>query len=98
MVGVYARIDQVLVMEMLGPRAVGIYAAAANLTEALYIVPAAVAAAYFSALLALRGAGAAYDARWSALYKAMLVFGVAAALAVSVGSGLIVRLLYGPDF
>jgi O-antigen/teichoic acid export membrane protein len=98
MVAVYARIDQVLLMEMLGPRAVGIYAAAANLTEALYIVPAAVATAYFPALLAARGSGTAYEARWSGLYKAMLLFGFAAALAVSAGSGVIVRLLYGPDF
>jgi O-antigen/teichoic acid export membrane protein len=98
MVAVYARIDQILVMEMLGARAVGIYAAAANLTEALYIVPTAVASAYFPALLAARQTSARYEARWSRLYKAVLVFGIASALAVSVGSGVIVRLLYGPDF
>jgi len=98
MIGVYARIDQVLVMEMLGARAVGLYAVAVGLTEALYTVPLAVATAFFPALLAVRDQGRLYQARWSMLYRGLLAFGVAAALALSLASGAIVRLFYGAGF
>ncbi len=98
MVAVYMRVDQLLIMELLGVRAVGIYAAASNLTEALYIVPTVVASSFFPAILYARPSATLYQARLSSLYKATLGFGVASALLVSAGSDMIVRLLYGPQF
>lgn len=48
---IYMRIDQIMIKEMLGDYEVGIYSAAARITEASYVVPTLLTAALFPAIL-----------------------------------------------
>jgi O-antigen/teichoic acid export membrane protein len=51
---IYLKVDQVMLGLMVGDREVGIYAAAARISEVWYFVPAAIAASFFPRLIDLR--------------------------------------------
>lgn len=52
----YTRVDQILLRQLLGPEEVGLYAAAVNLSEALYSLPLLFAGAAFPIIVAVREA------------------------------------------
>ena len=95
---IYLRIDIVLLERLRGPQEAGIYAVAARLSEAWYMVPVALMAAIFPALLSRRDDAAAYHRGLQSSLDAL--FGIALALAVFVqlfGRPL-VELLFGTAF
>jgi O-antigen/teichoic acid export membrane protein len=51
MVAVYMKIDQIMIMEMLGSASVGQYAIAARLSESVYFIPSIISASLFPALI-----------------------------------------------
>jgi len=95
----YMRIDQVLIMALVGAEGVGLYAAATVLTEALFFVPAVVSSTLFPAIVAA-GAGdvATYAARRVMLYRALLGGTLVMSMTVALAAPLIVRILYGERF
>jgi polysaccharide transporter, PST family len=96
---VYMKIDEVMLRQMSGPEAVGIYAAAARLSEVWYFLPTALASSVLPGLLQARAEGKARYAERQQQY-----FDVSAALAygLSIPTALlapwIVRIAYGEAF
>jgi O-antigen/teichoic acid export membrane protein len=99
MIAVYMRIDQVMIRTMLGNTALGIYSAAIKLTEVWYSVAMVITTAIFPAIVSARKAGEQlYESRLQLLYGGMSWLGIAIALPISVLSGWLIRLLYGPAY
>jgi O-antigen/teichoic acid export membrane protein len=95
----YLRIDQVMLGQMVSASEVGIYAAAARLSEFWYFIPTLIVASAFPYLLRLRsGDQAAYDARIQQLFDLLAWLGLMVAVGVSLMAPWLVGLLFGPEF
>lgn len=93
------KVDQVMLGEMVGNAEVGIYAAAARLSEVWYFIPTAIAASTFPALIRSKDASeTVYYRRLQQLYT--FLGGIA--LVVAVGATFVAKptimLLYGPAY
>ena len=98
-ISVYMRIDIVMLRQMVGESAAGIYAAAVRISELGYFVPMALASSVLPALLQARARGeAAYGERFQRYLdlSAALAYGFAVPLAVA--APWLVRLAYGAAF
>lgn len=96
---VYMRIDQVMLGEMLGDHAVGIFSAAVRVSQAWYFVPMALAAAAAPALTAAHETSMAdYRRRLLAVIRALVWSGMAAGVLLSAASKPIIEFLYGPGY
>lgn len=93
------RVDQLMLGTMLGPEAVGTYAAAARLSEVWYFVPVAIAASVFPAMVrAHAGDRTAFQGWMGRLYDLMVALALPIALGVSLLSGQLIFLLYGSGY
>ncbi len=95
----YMRIDQVMLGQLLGEHEVGVYSAALRLSEVWYFVPVAVVATVFPSIVSSQKLNEdVYRRRIGHLFALMVWPAVAMALAFSVGSGWVIRLLYGESY
>ncbi len=93
------RADQVLLTLLRGPAENGIYAAAQRLSEILYFVPTAVAAAANAGLLRLHAENPVrYAARLERLFRLLVWTAIGLAVPLSIFAGPITRTLFGPGF
>jgi len=93
------RVDQLMLGTMVGPEAVGIYAAAARLSEVWYFVPVAIAASVFPAMVrAHAGDRVAFQGWMGRLYDLMVALALPIAIVVSVLSVQLIFLLYGNGY
>jgi O-antigen/teichoic acid export membrane protein len=98
-VAVYMRIDQVMLGEMLGNHAVGIFSAAVRLSESWYFVPAALVAGAAPALTAVhRRSRKEFNRALLLVMRPICWLSILAAVALSFGSGPVVRLLFGVKY
>jgi PST family polysaccharide transporter len=99
-IGLYMRLDQVLVRIYLGDAQLGLYAVAVRIAELWFFVPMAVGAAAFPQLVGLRAekGEAAFEAGLVKLFRALVYGGLAAALLIAAVGPWAVRLLYGPAY
>jgi O-antigen/teichoic acid export membrane protein len=98
-VSIYMKIDQVMLMEMLDAKAVGVYAAAVKLCEAWYFVPTAVMASLFPAVIkARKNSETLYEERVQKLYDLMIWGSVVVALPITLLADWVILILYGVDF
>ncbi len=99
MASIYLRIDQVMIMHILGTESVGQYAAAVRLSETWYFVPVVVAASLFPAIIGSKQKSAdLYRDRLQKFYKLMTWLALSVALPITFFSDWIVNLLYGSDY
>jgi O-antigen/teichoic acid export membrane protein len=90
------RIDQVIIKELLGTREVGIYAAAAKISEVWSFIPVIVTNSLFPAILSAKTHDPmVYTERLQRLYSVMVLAALAIALPVTLLSDWIVQILYG---
>jgi len=95
----YLRIDQVMLGEMSTFSEVGNFAVSVRLVESLYFVPMAITASVFPALLASKELSAdVYEARMQALFDLLIWLAILGALATSVLSPWIIRILFGSSY
>lgn len=93
------KIDQVMLSSLSTSSETGLYAAAAQLSEASYFVPTAIMTAVFPTLIRLRkDDAAAYRSRFQQAFDAMVWLGIAFAGVVSLAAGLVIPLLYGEAY
>ncbi|MGE3960074.1 MAG: flippase [Dehalococcoidia bacterium] len=92
------RIDQVMLRQMASGPELGMYAAAARLSEVWYFVPVALGTALLPALVATHDDRAAHDRRLQAALDVALWAAVAIAFAVTLLGGLVIAVLYGARF
>jgi O-antigen/teichoic acid export membrane protein len=98
-IGVYMRLDQVLIGQMLGDRAVGIYAAAGRASEIWHLAPASLLLALAPQLtLRHQRSTVDYENRIVTLFRAFLAVSIMVGIFFSVCSPWIIRELYGSRF
>jgi len=96
---VYMRSDVLMLGKMAGFDAAGIYAAAAQITEACALLPLAFAPALFPILIRWRKLGPHYyKKQFGRLFLGAALAGFAVSLLLSVAARPIVLLLYGPQY
>lgn len=96
---IYMKIDQIMLGQMVGDEAVGIYSAAVRVSEVWYFVPMAIVASVFPAILETkkRSERLYYD-RLQRLYDLMVWLAIAVALPMTFLSTAIVTLLFGDAY
>ena len=96
---IYMRIDQIMLGQMLGDEAVGVYSAALRLSEVWYFIPMTIAASVFPAIIeARKKSHEVYHQRLKQLFELMVILALALALPISFLSESIMAVLYGPGF
>lgn len=96
---IFIRIDQIMLGNMVGAEAVGIYSVASRLAEAWYFVPSALVASSFPAIVRLRSSDrAAYLAALQRLMAGLVAMSYAVAIIVTLVGAWAVEWLYGPAY
>lgn len=95
-VSLYMKIDQIMLGQMIGNEAVGIYSAAVRISEVWYFIPMVVVASVFPAILeAKKRSEDEYNNRLLNLYKLMVAISLVLALPMTFLAQPAVTLLYG---
>jgi PST family polysaccharide transporter len=98
-IGVYMRIDQVMLGGMVGDEAVGLYSAAVRISEIWYFIPIAVVNSVMPVLIHTRTRNPVqYQRRVQKLLIAMAALGYAVAIPITFLGGSVISLLYGDQY
>ena len=98
-VAIYMKIDQVMLGDMAGNGAVGIYTSATKLTEIWYMVPMVIVSSVFPAIVQSREQDEQlYYRRITRLFSLMAAASLPIAIPVSLCSSWVVKLLYGAGY
>lgn len=96
---VYMRIDQIMLGQMLGDEAVGIYSAAVRISEVWYFIPTAIVASVFPSIIeAKKQSESLYYQRLQKLYDLMVLLALAVAVPMTFLSDWIIELLFGEAY
>jgi O-antigen/teichoic acid export membrane protein len=96
---IYMRIDQVMIGNMLGNGALGIFSAAVRLSEVWYMVPVVICSATFPSIVkAYTTNRLEYQQKMQGLYDLLIWLGILVSIVISVFASTIVRLIYGNQF
>ncbi|WP_061207190.1 flippase [Leptospira santarosai] len=96
---VYMRIDQIMIGQMLGNEAVGVYTAAVKISEVWYFIPMTVVSSIFPAILKAKEFNQKlYLERLGLLHSAMFVLALVIAIPMTFLSDPIIRLFFGEKF
>ncbi len=98
MVSIYMKIDQVM-LKSIGSAEVGIYSAAAKISEAWYFIPIAIVTSVFPAIInARQNDPERYQKRLKNLYDLLVFISLPVAIIISFFANDIIHLLYGNRF
>jgi len=98
-IGIYLRLDQVIIGQLLGNSAVGIYAAAARTSEIWNLTPVAVMAAVAPRFTAIHHKDhIAYERHLTYLMRALVVAAVIMGVVLSIEASTVIAALYGASF
>ncbi len=98
-VGIYSRIDQILIKNMLGVTAVGIYDVAVRLSELWYFIPGILVSSLFPSIVNAHISNEKlYAKRIVSLTGLLLSLSVIAGLFITIFAHAILTLLYGQEF
>lgn len=96
---VYMRVDQIMLGQMIGDEAVGVYSVAVRLSEVWYFVPfAIVASVYPSIIKAKERDESEYSKRWQALYDVAVLISLLVAVPASLLAEPVITLLFGSAY
>lgn len=96
---IYMRIDQIMLGEMLGDKAVGIYSAATRISEVWYFIPTAITSSFAPAIFAAKQKSEVlYYQRIKQLVSLMLVLSVIISLPMTFISEPIIMILFGNNY
>lgn len=96
---VYMRIDQIMLGQMLGDEAVGIYSAAVRISEMWYFIPTAIVASVFPAIVeAKKQSEMLYYKRLQKLYDLMVWMGILIAVPITFFSDRLIALMFGDEY
>ena len=96
---IYLKVDLVMLQAMAGAKAVGLYSAAARLSEVWYYLPMAISSSVLPSLIAARKNNVElYRKRFQRLLDFMFVTSFSIALLVTVFATRLIVLLFGKDY
>ena len=96
---VYMKVDQIMLGQIIGDKAVGLYSAATRISEVWYFVPMAIVASVLPAILQSRMASEAqYYRRLQLLFDVMVWLSIGVAVPMTFLSTPVVTLLFGSDY
>lgn len=96
---IYMRIDQIMLGQMIGDQAVGIYSVSVKLSELWYFVPMAITSSVYPSLIEARKLDLSlYHQRLQRLFNLMALMSYAIAIPVSFTSAQIITLVYGKGY
>lgn len=99
LVAVYMKIDQIMIMDMLGSEQVGIYAASVRLSEAWYFLPIIVVSAFYPKLSILKNDDKnQYEFLLRKMYRNFIFISVVVAIFAATFSNEIIRVVYGAKY
>jgi len=98
-IGVYMKIDQIMLGQMLGNEAVGIFTAATRISEAWYFIPMMIVSTVFPSMLEIKNNNEIqFDRRMQNLYDLMALISIGVAIPMTLLSTPLVVILYGDSF
>lgn len=99
-VSVYMKIDQVMIGEMVGESAVGIYATAVKISELWYFIPGAIAGSVFPKIVSTREKETeeVYRKRMQAFYDLFALLSYAVIIPLTLSAEPVIRILFGADY
>jgi len=96
---IYMKIDQIMLGQLLGDQAVGVYTAATRISEAWYFIPSVIMASVFPALLDSKKQNEiTYHQRLQDAFNLMVVLSVGVSVPMTLLSGPIIDFLYGEAY
>jgi polysaccharide transporter, PST family len=96
---VYMKIDQVMLGEMVGDEAVGLYSAAIRVSEIWYFIPSVIVSSVFPAIVASKTVdNTVYYNRISKLFKLLVGIAYLISIPMSLSATYIISVLYGPGY
>ena len=97
---VYMRIDQIMLGQMLGNEAVGIYTAAVRISEVWYFIPMIIVSSVFPTIIEAKKNQneELYYKRFQDIYNLMVLLALIIALTITFLSDWIVIVLFGQDY
>jgi O-antigen/teichoic acid export membrane protein len=99
MIMIYMRIDQIMLGEMVGDKAVGIYSAAVRVSELWIFVPVAISNSVFPSIIeAKKISESLYYERLQKLFSSMSFLSYVVAIGVSLFASQIIQLLFGAGY
>lgn len=98
-IALYMRIDQIMIKEMLGDQAVGVYSAAVKLSEVWYFIPIIISNSVFPAIVSAKKISEElYHNRLERLYTVLVWTAIAIALPMTFLSNWLITFLYGIEY
>lgn len=95
-ISIYVKIDQVMIRFMMNDEAVGLYSAAAKISELWYFVPGIICSSLFPAIVnAKRVNEDLYKRRLKRLYSLMIWLSIGIILPISYSSNFIIKAIFG---
>lgn len=96
---VYMRIDQIMLGELIGSDAVGIYSAATRISEVWYFIPSAIVASVYPSIVeAKKQSETRYLEQLQQLFSLVVLLSLIVAIPATLLSSPLVRLLYGDAY
>jgi len=96
---VYMRIDQIMLGQILGDEAVGVYTAAVRISEVWYFMPVAIVSSVFPSIIETKKQNEVlYNQRLQKLYDLMVVLAFIVAMLMTFLSGWLIEFLFGSAY
>ena len=96
---IYLQIDQIMLGQMLGNKALGIYSAAVRISSVFYFIPMAITHSVFPSLVESKKRGEQfYYQRMEYLFILMAIFSYAIAIPIGLFSNPIIKIMYGMEY
>ncbi|WP_211307511.1 flippase [Polynucleobacter rarus] len=96
---IYMKIDQIMIGQMIGDQAVGIYTAATRISEVLYFLPTTLVASVFPSILNVKmKSETLYKKHMQRLYDLMVWISIAIALPMTFLATPLITLLFGSAY
>lgn len=96
---IYMRVDQVMVGQIMGDQALGIYSAGVKISEVFYFIPGVICGSLFTAIVNARQTSAnIYFSRLKKLYILLFVLAVLVAVPISLLAKPIIALVFGGEY
>jgi polysaccharide transporter, PST family len=96
---IYMKIDQIMLGEMIGEKAVGVYSAATRISEIWYFIPMAIVSSVSPSIYAAKKISEeVYYRKIKQLIRALVFMSVLVAVLMSFSSGWIITTLFGHEY